>query len=422
LYYWELVHQPQVSPALRSQAEAQRAANGDGLPSGWPQPLPTERGVLAINNGEFVSPVFENDGAADKASPRPKDFVINDDLIVEFSACIGVDCVNGESFGFDTLRLKENNLRIHIEDTSNSSSFPATDWRLTFNDSADGGANYFSLDELTTGSVPFRVDGGAPSNALRVASNGNIGLGTGTPILDMHINNGNTPAIRLEQNSGAGFVAQTWDVAANETSFFIRDVTNGSRLPFRITPGAGNSSIHIHADGDVGLGVGNGSQMAAALHLRRAASYTESLLRVDRPDDADPLTEERALELDNAGNLFVGGTITQLSSRHSKENFIAVTGSALLERLRGLDLWTWNYLGAPAADRHLGPVAEDFHAAFGLGSSERALAPSDVAGVALAASQALAEQVADRDAEILELKARLARLEAALEQLTADPR
>ncbi len=39
------------------------------------------------------------------------DQVILDDLIVDGSACIGFDCVNGESFGFDTLRLKENNLR-----------------------------------------------------------------------------------------------------------------------------------------------------------------------------------------------------------------------------------------------------------------------------------------------------------------------
>ena len=58
------------------------------------------------------------------------DNVIRDDLIVDGSACVGFDCVNGESFGFDTMRLKENNLRLHFQDTSSSASFPSNDWRI----------------------------------------------------------------------------------------------------------------------------------------------------------------------------------------------------------------------------------------------------------------------------------------------------
>ena len=46
------------------------------------------------------------------------DQVIPDDLIVQRSLCVGFDCVNNESFGFDTIRLKENNTRIKFEDTS----------------------------------------------------------------------------------------------------------------------------------------------------------------------------------------------------------------------------------------------------------------------------------------------------------------
>src|SRR5882672_5192780 len=55
------------------------------------------------------------------------DFVIADDLIVQGSTCTGLDCVNNESFGFDTLKLKENNLRIFFEDTSVSAGFPSND-------------------------------------------------------------------------------------------------------------------------------------------------------------------------------------------------------------------------------------------------------------------------------------------------------
>ena len=62
--------------------------------------------------------------AALVAMPAAADQVILDDLIVDGSICVGLDCVNGESFGFDTLRLKENNLRIRAVDTSSTSSFP----------------------------------------------------------------------------------------------------------------------------------------------------------------------------------------------------------------------------------------------------------------------------------------------------------
>jgi hypothetical protein len=87
-----------------------------------------------------------------------------------------------------------------------------------------------------------------------VSSGGNIGVGTATPVLDVHINTTDTPAIRLEQNNSGGFTAQTWDVAGNEANFFVRDVTSGSRLPFRIRPGAPTSSIDIAANGFVGIG------------------------------------------------------------------------------------------------------------------------------------------------------------------------
>src|SRR5689334_24870617 len=68
------------------------------------------------------------------------------------------------------------------------------------------------------------------------------------------MNTSDTPAVRFEQNNTGGFSAQTWDIGANEANFFVRDVTSGSRLPFRIRPGAPTSSVDISAAGHVGLG------------------------------------------------------------------------------------------------------------------------------------------------------------------------
>jgi len=178
---------------------------------------------------------------------------IQDDLVVVGSGCFGLDCVNGESFGFDTLRLKENNLRIKFIDTSSSSSFPTGDWEIEINDSVNGGQNHFAINNVDTGRTPFSIIQGAPNNSLYVAPSGYVGLGTSAPVVQLEIKDGNTPKIRLNQDGSSGFAAQEWDVAGNETNFFIRDVTHGSALPFRIQPGASNNSIYVAADGDVGL-------------------------------------------------------------------------------------------------------------------------------------------------------------------------
>ncbi len=187
------------------------------------------------------------------------DQVIADDLIVQGSACVGLDCVNNESFGFDTIRLKENNTRIKFDDTSTAPGFPNHDWQLTANDSASGGANKFSIEEITAATVPFTITGNAPTNSIFVASTGKVGFRTSTPALDLHITTGDTPANRYEQTTSGGFGAQTWDIGANEANFFVRDVTGGSRLPFRIRPGAPTSSIDINASGNVGVGTSSPS-------------------------------------------------------------------------------------------------------------------------------------------------------------------
>jgi hypothetical protein len=193
------------------------------------------------------------------------DFVIADDLIVQGSACVGLDCADGENFGFDTIRVKENNTRIQFDDTSTSAGFATNNWQIRANSSGSGGGSFLgfvdqgSTGNSETGTIVFEVDAGAPANSLRVSSTGKVGLRTATPVLDIHANTTDTPAIRLEQNNSGGFTAQTWDVAGNEANFFVRDVTSGSRLPFRIRPGAPTSSIDISASGNVGIGTASPS-------------------------------------------------------------------------------------------------------------------------------------------------------------------
>ena len=244
----------------------------------------TQADGFRVFRGEIIydPEAVEEQRLAEKApagNPIPlKDFVINDDLIVDGSACIGFDCVNGESFGFDTIRLKENNLRIKFDDTSVAASYPRTDWQLTANSSANGGASKFSIDDISGSRTPFTVEANARSHSLYVDDGGRIGNRTSTPSTEIHTIDGDTPTLRLQQDGSSGFAPQTWDVAGNETNFFIRDVTNGSTLPFRIRPSAPTSSIFIDTDGDVGLGT---SSPGHQLHVVETTAGGKDMLNLE---------------------------------------------------------------------------------------------------------------------------------------------
>lgn len=189
---------------------------------------------------------------SDQDEPN-KDQVINDDLIVTSSIGVGFDCIDGEAFGFNTIMLKENNVRIRFEDTS-VPPFPDNDWTIIANETASGGANYLAIEDGGTASIPFKLIAGAPTNALYIAPSGNIGFKTASPVTSVHSVNGNTPGLRLDQDASGGWTPQAWDVAGNEANFFIRDVTHGSFLPFRIQPNSPTNTLTLKADGFVGIG------------------------------------------------------------------------------------------------------------------------------------------------------------------------
>ncbi|MEO8672002.1 MAG: tail fiber domain-containing protein [Tahibacter sp.] len=347
-------------------------------------------------------------------TPLPNDQVIPDDLIVQGSACVGLDCVNNESFGFDTLRLKENNTRIKFEDTSASAGFASDDWQLTANDSESGGTNKFSIENITGATVPFTVSGPAPTNSLFIGTTGRIGLRTASPALDLHIQTTDTPAIRLDQTNAGGFTAQTWDVAGNEANFFVRDVTGGSRLPLRIRPGAPTSSVDVAASGNVGMGTASPGSWLEISHSAPASARSTYALRVINTSPDFPAGQSDRFVVDSSGNVTARGNIYQLSSRTSKENFSRNNHKMILAKLEKLEIPSWNYRGSPTDDRHLGPVAEDFHDSFGLGKDGRFVATGDVAGIALLSAQALQAELRERDTRIADLEARLAALESRL--------
>ena len=468
-YTYELRLVPRIDASLR-KALAEARKNGDEaaiakLRAELPESSVVSGGFM-VQAGTIVTP----EGAEPQGSKGPKaatsagsvgvitaaDQVIPDDLIVQGSECVGLDCVNNESFGFDTIRLKENNTRIKFEDTS-VGTFPTNDWQLTANDSASGGSSKFSIEDITGSKVPFTITAGAATNSIFADSTGRIGLRTSTPVLDLHINTSNTPAIRLEQNNSGGFTAQTWDIAGNEANFFVRDVTGGSRLPFRIRPGAPTSSIDISADGDVGVGT---ASPGANLHVETSGgSTTQSHFTVE---DTNATTAARtmmqlknkgtvraewidsslgvtwgvnlisdvfnvfkagsgvfAMQLQSNGNMTIAGNLSQGSSRDLKTDFVSLDAKDVLSRVSALPISLWSYK-TDGGVRHIGPMAEDFHQAFGLGADDKHIAPGDTAGLALAAVQGLNQVVQEKDKEITELRNRLASLEKLVQSLAPE--
>jgi hypothetical protein len=100
------------------------------------------------------------------------------------------------------------------------------------------------------------------------------------------------------------------------------------------------------------------------------------------------------------------------SDRNTKENFKPVDAREILDKVAQLPLTEWNYKGY--ADRHVGPMAQDFQAAFPLNANNKMLNSADEAGVTLAAIQGLNQKLEQKETEIAVLKARLDKLEQLL--------
>ena len=486
-YTYEMRLTPRISGSVKAQLAAARKANDDAaaaaiMSANGLNNTAVQSGTFSLLNGSFVSSDAteatskdestggtksalsrtdagsNTDGTASaqlhNAPVKALDVVTADDAIIQGSACIGLDCVNNESFGFDTVRLKENNTRIKFDDTSSSSGFPANDWQLTANDSASGGSNKFSIEDITGSKVPFTVTAGASTNSIFVDSTGRVGFRTSTPVLDLHVATSNTPAMRLEQNNSGGFTAQTWDVAGNEANFFVRDVTSGSRLPFRIRPGAPTSSIDISASGNVGIGTaspGFAVDIANASQAGFRASKTGTLagtsdfyndgnahlaaestaghgLFVSATDIGFRHTAAGTTVVDIVnGNLGIGTTspgsqlvvangattssvnagatqFTVASSRTFKENIEPIEVPDILKKIEAVPVVTYDFKDNGPKHR-LGLIAEDFHTVLGRGDDKHI----DGQDVQMALWMAVQKLTAENKA----LTERLSKLEAA---------
>jgi hypothetical protein len=116
-----------------------------------------------------------------------------------------------------------------------------------------------------------------------------------------------------------------------------------------------------------------------------------------------------------ASGLSVNGTFVSSSDRNAKEHFESVDSRTVLKKVVSLPISEWNFK-QDKPSRHIGPMAQDFHAAFGLGSDDKHIAMVDADGVALASIQGLHQMVTEQSEELL---AKAKEIVALQKQLTA---
>jgi trimeric autotransporter adhesin len=111
------------------------------------------------------------------------------------------------------------------------------------------------------------------------------------------------------------------------------------------------------------------------------------------------------------------GVFNCTSSRFTKENFLDVKGGDVLSKLRLIPISSWNYTDEGSKVRHLGPMAEDFFAQFGLGVGNTSIGVQDLAGVSIAAVKELDTQLQEKNAEIERLQTELKQMKASQTEL-----
>ncbi|HUG74503.1 MAG TPA: tail fiber domain-containing protein [Acidimicrobiia bacterium] len=262
------------------------------------------------------------------------------------------------------------------------------DWDLET--SAFGVELAHGSDSPNTGA--FRVEHTALINTLVITDSGRVGINTSVPAATLQINS-HVPEIRLNPTSSGSGRA---DLAMHANTFLVQGNTDNSivRIDTR-SPLA----MRIDAVGNVGLGTTVTTVPQAKLHV-----------------NGNVLVD---------GGTRIVGDVALGSSRTLKTAFDAVDPAEVLAKLADLPVASWRYKTEDETARHIGPFAEDFQRLFELGDGET-ISMVDAQGVAFAAIQGLAQRLAEKedelanlrsekDAQIVELLARLATVEQRLD-------
>jgi hypothetical protein len=185
------------------------------------------------------------------------------------------------------------------QDTSQSN--PAQTWYIKSN------SQDFRIEDTGAGTVPIKVEAGAPDNSFFISKDGKVGLGTSAPEYGLHY------------------------LKTGVNAEFLMERSGGAR-----------------------------AQMGAALYLAYVGSRTDHEFRFQVASDwrmrLNPTSNSTILEMTDGG--YYDGTWHDSSSREVKENIQNLTVDEAMIALKGLNPVKFHYK-TNKNDEHVGFIAED---------------------------------------------------------------
>jgi hypothetical protein len=223
-------------------------------------------------------------------------------------------------------------------------------------------------------------------HALAADTNGNNNTASGYSALQANTRGGN--------NTADGLDALYSNTSGNNNT------ASGYYALFANTSGSNNIAVGYQAGqaiitGSSNIDIGNVGLASDANIIRIGTSQTATYL---------------------AGTVY-GNNVQLTSDRNAKENFQPVDVQTLLAKVTSLPVSEWNYKTDSQAVQHIGPMAQDFQAAFQLSADDQHISVVDEGGVALAAIQGLNQRLNEKAVEIQRLENKLDALQTLVKQL-----
>jgi len=256
------------------------------------------------------------------------------------------------------------------------------------------------------------ANGGGGSPLMSLTRSGHLGLGITTPIYPLEIQAGQAVERLTTTNNSNGSVL----IFNNRSPLpdylgAINFETNG--LTVGQIAYLANDQLVFRAGGAERMSLGAGILTVEGVGNEKAfiSGAANEVVIGSAKASVNNIRFANLTEFPNRPMDCYARTFNPTSDRQAKQDFRSVEATAILEKVVALPISEWAYKG-DSATRHIGPVAQDFKQAFGLGSSDHSIATVDADGVALAAIQGLNQIVREKDAKIRELEKRLEKLES----------
>jgi hypothetical protein len=323
-----------------------------------------------------------------------------------FRAVVGGGSSNTASGAYSTLGGGENNVSNYYYTTVSGGSNNTASGRMATVGGGSGNSASFTLATVSGGAnntasgLESTVGGGSRNRADGTYATISGGSGNVADSLDATIGGGSGNIVTGHEGTiGGGLV----NIAGGSFSAIPGGLSNRAAGAYSVAAGrranvrATHDGAFLYADSS---DVDFDSQAANEFAVRA----TGGVRLVTAIDAAGNPTGGVSLA---AGS----GSWASLSDHSAKTSVAPVDGREILDRVAQLSVTTWSYTTQSPSIRHIGPMAQDFYAAFAVGEDDRHISTVDADGVALAAIQGLYEVVQDKDAQINLQRQRIEALE-----------